>query len=476
VPCPEDYPSYFNTFRSGFDAGHRRINARACSTWCDFQLAQRILVAYWVAFFLARSTAWTRDDWRRLHELILQHARLLYQVDRDGNFEPGNHQMLRGFVLMHAAAMLDEEAESAAWWDLGVQIMTLHAQNDFTPGGVSREGSFSYQLFMLSQFAHAIALSRMMGRNVPPEWSTVAPKMARFLSATATPNLTTPVVNDGYEAAIGPVLEICRAQFSELSGHLSPTAQEPLRLEYFSDAGVIVLDARTGNHRMWVLVECMPPYGHSGHWHAGKPTLHLWIDNRMVLGDAGCPSYDDPLYGSWFRRGPAHFAVTVDGQEDAEFVTDIRWDKPPALTISRCERTPDGVAIEIESDGFTRIAAPLCYRRSILYSHEKGLVVKDNLKSGSGTGPHTFALHIPFMVPDVQPAGPNRLQVPMGPVSVSVNWAVSEGTVTTDLTKKRISIGTRQGDFPHLKIEAAGIPETEFITHILPVIVLPATP
>jgi hypothetical protein len=466
VPYPQDYTAYFNTFRSGFDAGHRRINERACAMWCDFQLGQRILVAYWIAFFLSNSTRWTREDGDRLSELMIRHARLLYQVDSDGTFEPGNHQMLRGFALLHAAAMLDEREESKSWWDLGARLMTLHAEKDFTPGGVSREGSFSYQLFMLSQFAHAIALARAIGKNVPTEWSSLAKKMALFLSATATPALTTPVVNDGYEAPIGPVLDICRAQFSELSSSTLPAQQEILRLEHFSDAGVIVLDARKGDCRLWLLVECMPPYGHSGHWHAGKPTLHVWVNDRMLLGDAGCPSYDDPLYGAWFRRGPAHFAVTVDGCEDAEFISDIRWDKPPVLKIIRCERTPEGAAIEIESDGFVRLAEPVSYHRSIHYTHDGGLVVSDSLKSKSDVAAHAFALHIPFMVHDVQPSGPDRLLVHTGGAAVVVSWAVGKGKINTQWTRKRVSIGALQGDYPHLQIDATSVPETEFITRI----------
>lgn len=466
VPYPDDYAAYFNTFRSGFDAGNRRTGARACSTWCDFQLAERVLIAYWLPFFLAGSARWTHTDWARLEELMLRHARLLRLADRDGTFEPGNHQMLRGYALMHAAAMLRTAEESEAWWELGVRLMSLHAEGDFTSGGVSREGSFSYQLFMLSLFVHAMSLARAVNKEIPAEWGNVAKKMARFISLTATPALTTPVVNDGYEAPIGPVLDICREQFPELAEAVSPQRPQRLVLESFPDAGVAVLDARSGPGRLWLLTECLTPYGHSGHWHAGKPTLHVWVNDRMLLGDAGCPSYDDPLYGAWFRRGPAHFAVTVDGLEDAEFVSDIRWDKPPAVKVTRCEQVEGGAVIEFESDGFRRLSSPLSYRRLVSYTREGELTVRDVLRSQSGAAAHTFALHVPFLVQDVQLSAPDRVIARVGDHAASISWSVTNGKAVAQLLRKPVCVGARQGEYPYLQIEVSDVPETEFITRI----------
>jgi hypothetical protein len=47
-----------------------------------------------------------------------------------------------------------------------------------------------------------------------------------------------------------------------------------------------------------------------------------------------------------------------------------------------------------------------------------------------------------------------------------VSWAVGKGKINTQWTRKRVSIGALQGDYPHLQIDATGVPETEFITRI----------
>ena len=466
VPAPEDYPSYFGKFRSGFDAGDRRTDERAHATWCDFQLAQRVLAAYWSAWFLRRSASWKSSDWSRLADLMTQHARWLYWTDRHGDFEPGNHQMLRGFALLHAAAMLKDTQASARWWDLGARMMTMHATGDFTAEGISREGSFSYQVFMLSQFAHAIALAEKVGKSVPPEWRDLAVKMAHFVKATTTPAGTTPVVNDGYEAAPGPVLDICGRQIPELATKCGAHEDDDIRLADFSEAGVAVLDARNTKQPLWLLAESMPPYGHSGHWHAGKPTVHVWVENEMLLGDAGCPNYDDPLYGSWYRRGPAHFTVTVDGKEDADFASDIRWRNPPSVKLTRCRRTRSGAEVHFESNGFLRLDSPVAYTRDIAFSEGSGLVIRDRLTSRDGGASHVFRLHVPFTVSDVRRTSPNSVAAAVGGGAASVSWQVTNGQPVVELTRKPVHIGSRRGQYPYLQVAVAGVPETEFILRI----------
>ena len=468
VPLPKDYPAYFRTFRSGFDAGNRRIEQRACSTWCDFQLGQRILVVYWVAFFLSKSASWDHDAWSWLADLMVHHARLLHWADREGDFEPGNHQMLRGFALLHAAAMLAEAEERESWWELGERLMTMHATGDFTSEGISREGSFSYQLFLLAQFVHAAGLARAMGRTVPPEWSALLVKMARFLEATATPGLTTPVVNDGYEAELGPILDICRKQIAGFQLECGAKHGAKARLETFAHAGVAVLDAAEEKMPLRVLAECIPPYGHSGHWHAGKPTVLVWVAGRLLLGDCGCPNYDDPLYGTWYRRSPAHFTVTVDTQEDAEFVSDVRWDRPPSLNLARCDRTESGAVLLFENNGFRRLEHPVDYVRQLEYRRGEGLLIRDSLKSLNGVAAHTFRLHVPFLVPEVRPCGQDCVTATVGERRVWIRWHVTGGKSRAELTRRPVSVGSLQGEYPYLQIEVGGVPETEFAVKISP--------
>ena len=465
VPVPDDYPSYFKKFRAGFDAGDRGTDERACSTWCDFQLAQRILSAYWLTWFLRDSTSWSKQDWSRLADSMMQHARFLYWADRGGRFEPGNHQMLRGFALLHAAVMMKEAREAEAWWQVGARIMTQHAAGDFTTEGISREGSFSYQVFTLSQFLHAIALAQAAGKPVPDAWPAVARKMARFVALTATPGLTTPVVNDGYEADLAPLIDLYAARMPELSG-ARQTPGAGIRLESFADAGVVVVDARDHPSRLWLLAECMPPYGHSGHWHAGKPTLHIWIGKQMLLGDCGCPNYDDPLYGSWYRRGPAHFAVTVDGKEDADFVSDIRWENPPEVKVTRCEQTHDSVVARFKSNGFLRLADQVTYIREIALEKDRGLIIRDRLASRNPDAAHVFRLHVPFTVSEVHRASPDTFAATLDAGRVFMRWHVTEGRARVELTKKPVQIGPLTGEYPCLQIEVSGVAQTEFVLEI----------
>ena len=225
---------------------------------------------------------------------------------------------------------------------------------------------------------------------------------------------------------------------------------------------MVVVDADP----IWLLVDSMPPYGHSGHWHAGKPTLHVWVHGRMLLGDAGCPNYDDALYGAWFRRGPAHSAVTVDGCEDAEFVSDVRWDKPPRLEMTRCERTPDGAEISFESTGFHRLNDPVAYTRHVACSRDE-LVIRDCLRSQHGA-PHIFRLHMPFLAEDVRADGPNRCVARLAGRSVSVEWHATAREPSAGFSEKPVSVGTRRGERPYLQVEVGGVQETEFLVRIRP--------
>jgi heparinase II/III-like protein len=449
VHPPEDYRRYYQTFRRGFDSGDRQTGERACATWCDFQLAQRLHIAYWVALLLAGSPAWTAEASANLASLMHLHGRLLHWGDREGKFEPGNHQMFRGFGLLHAAVMLPHAEEAAAWWTLGENLLTLHAERDFTSGGMNREASFSYQVFMLAQFAHATAMARATDRRAPDVWGRLIDKMARLVEATATPAGTTPVVNDGYEATVAPVLDICRLQVPELRAGDS-VGGDPLTT--FPEANLAVLS----HDGLWILAEAMPPYGHSGHWHAGKPSLQVWASARPVLGDCGCPNYDDPDYGAWFRRAPAHLAVTVDGEEDAEFVSDVRWRRPPRLTMTSRENGP---GVVFTSSGFEHLVAPVQYTREISVAGPAQVTIADRLRSAAA---HTVALHVPFLTRDVVRESPNTFRARLGESQVIVRVTTSGNDARYEFTRKPAMVGNQRGDYPHLRVEITGEADVDF--------------
>ncbi len=467
VPLPENYAEYHGRFNSGFDSGYRTQNEKAYSIWCDFQLGLRIIAAYWTSCFLEGSSCFDLEFQKLLSEMMLRHAKLLYWGDRKRKFEPGNHQLFRAYALLHAAAMFQDDMNSSKWWECGVHLMDLHAKHDFTPEGIGREGCFSYLLMIMSMYIYANALSKALKKKLPSSWDKLVARMSYFLLATATPANTTPVVNDGYAADLSPFLEVFRDYLPKQVSRRNLMRSKNPDLITFPVSGVATIRPGEDEKNFWLLAEGLEPYGHSGHWHAGKPSVHIWFEDRMILGDCGCPNYDDPLYGKWYRRGPAHFSLTVDGKEDAEFVSDIRWNRPPKIVLSQAKPIQNGYSLLFENSGYLHLKDPVEYKRLIEYSFARRILIHDILRSSSGNFFHNFRLHIPFLVEDVSFSDRKKEVVAMANGKrLHIRWNVSEGNPYVRLLHKEVTVDPWRGIYPYLTIEVRKVVKTEFTTEI----------
>ena len=232
-----------------------------------------------------------------------------------------------------------------------------------------------------------------------------------------------------------------------------PNAPKPLGSYALRDGGLFVMrdgGARTANQ---LIIDC-GPHGalNCGHAHADALAFELVAHGRSILMDAGTFTYTGSHEARRrFRSTEGHNAFTVDGVSSSEPAGPFSW-----ATVARCQlldwRSSDRFDVfEGEHDGFRRLAAPVSYKRSLVFIKKSYWILRDRAES---TGVHDFAQHFLFS-PDATPRlvsqtidfggticcerTPGEAGLDIVTFSDHGTWAIKDGWVSTRYADRRIA-------------------------------------
>jgi hypothetical protein len=244
---------------------------------------------------------------------------------------------------------------------------------------------------------------------------------------------------------LGPT---ARARYAGLPNIPRPSGSCTLR-----DGGLFVMRDGGGYTANQLIIDC-GPHGalNCGHAHADALAFELAAHGRSILMDAGTFTYTGTHEARRrFRGTECHNAFTVDGLSSSEPAGPFSW-----ASVARCQlldwRSSDRFDVfEGEHDGFQRLAAPVSYKRSLVFIKGSYWILRDRAASA---GVHDFAQHFlfspdatPRLVPQTIKAGgticceqtPGEAGLDIVTFSDCGTWALEDGWVSSRYADRRIA-------------------------------------
>ena len=384
----------------------------ASVNWASpMEAALRILTFTWLFHALGGSEAWRDTGFRfRLLRAIYLHgdfvARNLELSDVNGN-----HLDADAAGLVFAGLFFGRGRAPERWAKTGWSLLLVELPRQVTPDGVDFEMSTAYHRLVTELFLLPALVRRRLGLSVPGWYLGRLEAMARFVSAYARPDGTSPAWGDADDARALPLggqplgdhrylgatmaaaweadvaVSGPRPEVAWLFGAATAAALEdtpPPDSQLFAQGGCAVL--RSGDDH--VFVDCGPVglAGRGGHGHNDITSLDATLDGVPLLLDPGTYTYTrSPEWRNRFRATAAHNAVQVDGEELN------RFGEPHHLWSLRDDARPVDSVLDVEGSlhtfrvrhtGYRRLPDPVEVTRIVQLDAElHGLLVLDELSA-----------------------------------------------------------------------------------------------
>lgn len=192
---------------------------------------------------------------------IYQHAELIFIGEEYFlEMERGNHQSLRGLVLLLAGCYFSKKN----FIKKGIEICNFHFKNDFLADGTLCKNSPSYHVFETWHMRNAYLLSQKYKIKLLADIPKRLKKATNFIKVFRKPNGFSPVINDGYSINLNPFLETL--------SFIKSLKRNSAKSFFFKNAGMGIYK----NNKRYFLLDASPYTGSDSHYHAGKNAFTYW--------------------------------------------------------------------------------------------------------------------------------------------------------------------------------------------------------
>jgi hypothetical protein len=315
--------------------------------------------------FFDAAERWRATGWEILHDQLFR------QVRADGTyFEQALYYHRYTADIYHHALLLadaDGRPRDAAMWERVLRLDEVLADVVHPDGTVPLVGD--------DDGGRLMRLDGLALRDARPAFATGAALFGRA-----------ELRRTGDEAAEECLWLLGAEGASALA--VLPHADAPLRSRGFTEGGLYVM--RDGPNGFWTLVDG-GPHGalNCGHAHADALHVEVALGGRALLTDSGTFSYTGEGRER-FRATAAHNTVTVDGESSSVTGGLFHW-RHVARTATHAWLSLPGVDLwRGAHDGFMRLPDPAVHERSLLFVHDRYLVVLDVL---AASGEHRWTVH-----------------------------------------------------------------------------------
>lgn len=383
-----------------------------------------IRASNWIAgyFFFCESKSIPEEFWEKFLKSLYVHGQFI-RSNLEYSRLNGNHFLSDIVGLLFLGIFFKQTPFGRKWLMWAVRNLESEMQNQILPDGVDYEKSTGYHRLVLELFYSSAVLCRINGVPLSEEFWARMEKMFEFVQSYTRPDGSIPLwgdaddgrlyrfqmnddINDHRHAlAVGAIL-FNRNDFKHAAGRFYQDAlwlfggegferwqslrgkPEPLHSRAFADGGYYVM--RTENVHVFIDAGELGLRERGGHGHNDTLSFELWINGFRLIIDPGTHGYTFDLDARQeFRSTRAHNAVTVDGQEIAEFdglwTVKKDWTSPKVIQW-RSDDVHD--VLVAEHRGYTRLPHPVVHRRSFALNKEtKTLEIRDDFL---GEGEHTL--------------------------------------------------------------------------------------
>ena len=411
----------------------------------SLEVAFRSMSWLWALHFFRDAEALTPALYARMLSALHVHARHLERY-LSTYFSPNTHITGEALGLVHIGALAPELAGSARWLRLGLDVLGAWLPRQVRPDGGYFEQSTQYHRYTTEFALHLSLLDDRHAWGLAPWLRPLLRGLTAYLHALPRPDGTMPLIGDddggklifldasppdhlhGVLAQLTAYLgapEIASVTGEAREGRDIPPAAiwlfgaravEPLTAptgrdahptsQAFRDTGSFVMRHGSGPDHAHAVIDC-GPHGafNAAHAHADLLSLTLYARGRALIVDSGTYTYSGPERNE-FRAAAAHNVVLVDGQGSSEPSADaFQWETRIDGRLIAWESHPDLTYFAGEHDGFARLAGVGTHRRSVLFLHGVGWVVRDHV---AASGAHEVRLHwhlAPGLTPTIAPGG-----------------------------------------------------------------------
>jgi hypothetical protein len=343
---------------NGYNAHGPEYDAPTEYIWFDFQVASRLLHIAYALWFLRHSPALTAQRRNSFMELLRQHARSIYHVEKFCDKPtPNNHQTLRALALLYACEIFKDEEESRTWLPVATELCQFHILNVFMPDGMSNDLSPSYHFFECWMTRDMLTIAKRNNWHFADAVLQRAARAFAICRLLRQPDGLSPVINDGYALDMTPFL---------LSIPESPASEKAL----LPASGLAI--RRSGND--YLLFDCSPLMRKLCHYHGGKMSPILFVNGRPFITDGGTCSYDEPEFSLYYKRSAAHSSLTIDGHDDSVLQGRYTWLAAPVIKLSAWRKNSISAVAESNAPGWENII----WQRT-LTADDAGLLMEDTV-------------------------------------------------------------------------------------------------
>lgn len=256
----------------------------------------------------------------------------MYLTSHQSRFSSANNHLL---VETASLALAGHVFHREDWIDDSVELLSVELPRQVSADGVNLESSLHYHGFVFEAYLIVARELAGSGRELPPVWRSLLPKMARFIVASRVAPGEYCVFGDDDEARIldhgaadrnyyDLLLETYASIAIKTGMEAAADIPAPQGMTTFREGGYSFF--RRGP--LFVGIDHAPlGFGAiAAHGHADALSFQLFVDNRPVFVDSGTYLYhtDKPRRDK-LRGSLMHNTVAIDGYEQSRMLGPFLW-------------------------------------------------------------------------------------------------------------------------------------------------------
>ncbi len=294
-----------------------------------FEVAARLRNWIWAYFLLAAAPGVSSLFLRRAWSGLSQHAAFL--ADHLEYHWPNNHLLLETLSLCEFAVIFRGFGGERYLAQVS-KTLEKHVEQQVLADGVHSELCPMYHEIVASELGAFVSLCHKLHHPLPTAMKDRIGAMRRFSLAIRRSDGSFPLLGDSSSPDTCLRFDLGQPMKGDLAywvnpgdGFLDPSAQSPLSLDLFAEAGYAIL---RGNARQAHLIFDFGPWSRcatTNHGHSDALSFELHAAGRPWIVDSGFfypwpggLEKDGTAWTRYFRSTSAHNTLLIDGKEPFE--------------------------------------------------------------------------------------------------------------------------------------------------------------
>lgn len=289
------------------------VTGGATNGWRTIEVGIRCSNSWPVAIHsFLHSPSISDHDWTVIFKSVYENANRLLHHSTTGNW-----LIMEMDGLTHCGLLFPFFREANTWKEFAMQQLLDQIACQIYDDGFQYELTTNYHQVVIFNYLMVVKLYKRLGQPVPDALMNVLETLYSLYPKLATPELTTPDLNDGNRQDLTDIMQDAADLFPGRSDFLylassrkqgEPPAFTNIQLP---NSGMAIFRSGWQKNDIWCFFEDAP-FGF-GHQHEDKLNILLYAYGKEMITEAGCNSYDGSKRHVYALSTQGHNAILVDG-------------------------------------------------------------------------------------------------------------------------------------------------------------------